>query len=88
MAIAAATIAPIKYEALNNEVRYGRSLGYPSSPIRAEPEMIQKTIPTPSNIRAMMYMATGRIVRNHAIVRLVVITYDAEQNLAEVRREP
>jgi hypothetical protein len=45
MEMAAATIAPMKYDALNSEVRNGRSLGYPSSPINADQEMIQKRRP-------------------------------------------
>jgi hypothetical protein len=59
-AIAAATIAPMKYEELNREVRTARSLGCPSSPIIADPAMIQKTMPSPRSIRAIIYIATTK----------------------------
>ena len=49
----------MKYEALNRDVMVARSLGYESSPIIADPAIIQKTIPNPRIIREMMYIATG-----------------------------
>lgn len=58
-AMAAATIAPMKYELLKRDVMIGRSFGYDNSPIMADPETIQKTIPKPRNMRAMMYIATS-----------------------------
>jgi hypothetical protein len=58
MAIAEATIEPMKYEVLKKEVNIARSLGYPNSPIKEDPEMMQATIPNPSIIRAKMYMPT------------------------------
>jgi hypothetical protein len=58
--IADAVIAPTKYEALKKDVRVTRSFGWPSSPIKEEPEIIQKTIPNPSSIRANIYIPTSR----------------------------
>jgi len=58
VAIAAAMIDPIKYDALKSDVIKGRSFGYASSAIKEEPEMMAKRMPTPSSMRAMMYMAT------------------------------
>lgn len=60
IAIADAIIAPMNQEELNRDVKTARSFGYPSSPIMAAPEIMQKRIPIPSNMRAMMYIATGR----------------------------
>ena len=57
--MAAAVMEPIKYEALKREVMNGRSFGWASSPIKADPAMMAKRIPNPSSIRAMMYMATN-----------------------------
>jgi hypothetical protein len=52
-------------------LRKSITLGYPNSPIMADPEMIQNGIPNPSNIRATMYMPTAIIspelcMRNHS----------------------
>lgn len=57
-AIAAAVIWPMKYEALNREVRVALSFGWPNSPIRDDPEIIAKTMPNPSVIREKMYIPT------------------------------
>jgi len=54
----AAMIWPIKYEELKSDVKIARSFGCPSSPIIADPEMIQMTMPTPRIIRAMIYILT------------------------------
>lgn len=43
------------------DVRTGRSLGYPSSPIKDEPETIQVGIPKPRIMRATMYMPTAGV---------------------------
>lgn len=51
-------MAPIKYEALKRDVIMARSLGWESSPIMADAAIIQKTMPNPRIIRAMMYIAT------------------------------
>lgn len=51
-------MAPMKYEELNRDVITARSLGYESSPIMADAAIIQKTMPNPRIIRAMMYIAT------------------------------
>jgi hypothetical protein len=59
--MAAAVIDPMKYEELNREVRVSRSFGWPSSPIKDEPEIIQNTIPNPSTIRAKRYIPTENI---------------------------
>jgi hypothetical protein len=56
--IAAAVIEPIKYEELNKDVNVARSFGCANSPIKEEPEMIQKTIPNPRTIRAKIYIPT------------------------------
>jgi hypothetical protein len=56
--MAEAVICPIKYDELKSDVRIARSLGWPSSPIKAAPEMMQKRMPTPRSMRAMIYMAT------------------------------
>jgi hypothetical protein len=58
--MAAAAIAPTKYEALKKDVRVARSLGWPNSPIKADADTIHMTIPKPRVIRAKMYMPTGR----------------------------
>src|ERR1700710_1288738 len=60
IAIAAAAIAPRKYEALKKEVKVARSLGWPSSPIRAAELMIHMTMPKPRTILAKMYIPTRR----------------------------
>lgn len=59
--IAAATIWPIKYDTLKSEVKTGRSLGYASSPMSAEPDTMQVGIPKPRIMRAMIYMATASL---------------------------
>ena len=59
--IAAAVMEPMKYEELNRDVKVSRSFGWPSSPSNDDPEMMQKTIPKPSTIRANRYMPTARI---------------------------
>jgi hypothetical protein len=59
IAIAEAVIAPTKYEALKKEVKVARSLGWPSSPIKEEPEIMHRTIPKPRIILATMYVATS-----------------------------
>jgi len=53
-----AMMAPIKYEALNREVKVDRSFGWPSSPINAEPAMMHVTIPKPRTMRLKMYIPT------------------------------
>ena len=58
MVIPQATIDPMKYEELNNEVSTARSFGCASSPIRQDPLMMANRMPAPSSIRAIMYMAT------------------------------
>jgi hypothetical protein len=58
IAIAAAAIAPRKYEALKKDVKVARSLGCPSSPIRAEAETIHMTMPKPRAILAKIYIPT------------------------------
>jgi hypothetical protein len=58
MTIAEAAIVPKKYEALKNDVRVARSLGWPSSPIRAEALTIHMTMPKPRTILAKMYIPT------------------------------
>lgn len=59
-AIPAAATWPKKYATLKSEVRTGRSLGYPSSPIREEPETIQVGIPKPRTRRAAIYIPAER----------------------------
>lgn len=56
--ILAATILPRNQEALKSEVRTARSLGYPSSPIKAEAATIANGIPSPRSQRAIMNMTT------------------------------
>lgn len=56
--MAAARIEPIKYEELKSEVITARSLGWLSSPIKAEPEMIANRMPTPKIMRETMYKPT------------------------------
>lgn len=58
IAMVAARIWPIKYEELKRDVRIGRSLGWPSSPMSEDPEMIAKRMPTPRSMRAIIYIAT------------------------------
>lgn len=60
IAIAEAAIAPRKYEALKKDVKVARSLGCPSSPIRAEALTIHMTMPKPRTILAKMYIPTRR----------------------------
>jgi hypothetical protein len=55
---AAATILPMNQEALKSEVKTGRSLGYPSSPINDEAATIANGIPSPRSQRAMMNITT------------------------------
>jgi hypothetical protein len=50
---------PAYHEELKREVMMGRSFGYDNSPIMAEPETIANTMPNPSSILAMMYIAAG-----------------------------
>ena len=87
VAMAAAIMAPMKYEALNNEVKNGRSLGYPNSPIREEPATMANRMPTPSSIRAIMYMPTAKDLAWNR-VRQDIVTYCAGQNPVEALQRP
>jgi hypothetical protein len=77
--MAAAVIDPMKYEELNREVRVSRSFGWPSSPIKDEPEIIQNTIPNPSTIRAKRYIPTKKI--SYMALSNGQKTYDLGQTL-------
>jgi len=59
--MAAAVIDPMKYEELKRDVKVSRSFGWPSSPSKDEPEMMQKTIPKPRTIRAKRYIPTVQV---------------------------
>lgn len=89
--IADAMIAPIKYEALNREVKVDRSFGWPSSPIKAEPAMMHVTIPKPRTMRLKIYIPTLNKyqfmkARNAKSFRGCCHTYDFEQILGEERQ--
>jgi len=60
MTMADAVMAPRKYEALKKDVKAARSFGWPSSPINADPEIIQRTMPKPRSTLATTYIATMR----------------------------
>jgi hypothetical protein len=81
--MAEAVMAPIKYEELNRDVMEARSLGYESSPIMADPAIIQKTMPNPRSIRAMMYIATKDLLElcKDTLDRF---TYNVERSTGEV----
>lgn len=61
-AIPDANIAPKKYELLKNEVKVARSFGYPSSPIKEDADIMQRTTPKPRVILANMYMPTSNML--------------------------
>ena len=88
IAIADAAIEPKKYEALKNDVRVARSLGWPSSPIREEAETIHITMPKPRTILAKMYIPTREGLVSIWISPLEMATHDFVQNLAEPHQQP
>ena len=65
--IAAAVMEPMKYEELNSDVKVSRSFGWPSSPSKDEPEMMQNTIPKPRTIRAKRYIPTMQVSKRTSL---------------------
>jgi hypothetical protein len=82
-AIPDANIAPKKYEVLKKDVKVAPSFGYPSSPIKEEAEMIHRTTPKPSAIRAKIYRPTLYLlaVRIGSLNFVKEKAYDFEQSL-------
>ena len=75
--IPAATIDPTKYEALNKEVSTGLSLGYPSSPSKADPATMQTGMPNPRMMREMMYMAA--LTEKHCTIAPMIMRAEPEK---------
>lgn len=80
--IPAARIDPMKYEELNREVSTGLSLGYPSSPSKADPATMQTGMPNPRMMREMMYMAA--LTEKHCT--MAPMTMRAEPEKIDQRR--